>query len=640
MTNKVERRNKWQYMNKILIITVILWLNVAAVLAQKVKFTHVEPMNWWVGMKHHQVEILLHGDAISKYQVEVQGMPILGIMKTENPNYIFVTVETEGRNSGKYPIRLLDKGKELTHFDFELKEREYLSAQRKGFSSADVIYLLMPDRFANTYPGGDTHPETVEKADRTNPNGRHGGDISGIIDHLNYIKELGATTIWTTPLLEDNEETYSYHGYAQSDLYKVDPRYGNNYYFQFLVQEAHRQGLKVIKDEVPNHWSSKHWMIKDLPTKTWIHEFPSFTRSSYRTSTQMDPYASQKDKSASEDGWFDTSMPDMNQSNPLLLNYLIQNTIWWVEFAELDGLRVDTYSYNDKDAIANWTKAIMEEYPNLNMVGEVWLHNQAQISYWQKNSPVGAIDSYNSNLPSVMDFTLHDAISQAFKEENQGWDQGMVRVYENFVNDFLYADPNNLLVFMENHDTKRFNEYCPSLADYKMALTLIATTRGIPQIYYGSEIGMKGSKDKGDADIRQDFPGGWKTEDKHSAFYSNEEANKNLGIPGRTETEEAYFQFTKTLLNWRKNQPVIHTGKFKQFVPENNVYVYFRYDEQETIMVILNNSTKEESINLTRFQEVLKGKKIFNNVLTKEMVNVENPIMKLTPKIATIFRVN
>ena len=640
MTNKVERKNKWYYMNKILIVVVLFGLNVTSVLAQKVKLTHVEPMNWWVGMKHHQVEILLHGDAISKYQVEVQGLPILGIVKTENPNYIFVTVETEGRNSGKYPIRLLDKGKELTHFDFELKEREYLSAQRKGFSSADVIYLLMPDRFANTYPGGDTHPETVEKADRSNPNGRHGGDISGIIDHLNYIKELGATTIWTTPLLEDNEETYSYHGYAQSDLYKVDPRYGNNYYFQFLVQEAHRQGLKVIKDEVPNHWSSKHWMIKDLPTKTWIHEFPSFTRSSYRTSTQMDPYASQKDKSASEDGWFDTSMPDMNQSNPLLLNYLIQNTIWWVEFAELDGLRVDTYSYNDKDAIAKWTKAIMKEYPNLNMVGEVWLHNQAQISYWQKNSPVGAIDSYNSNLPSVMDFTLHDAIMQAFKEENQGWDQGMVRVYENFVNDFLYADPNNLLVFMENHDTKRFNEYCPSLADYKMALTLIATTRGIPQIYYGSEIGMKGSKEKGDADIRQDFPGGWKTEDKHSAFYSNQEANKNLGIPGRTETEEAYFQFTKTLLNWRKNQPVIHSGKFKQFVPENNVYVYFRYDEQETIMVILNNSTKEESINLTRFKEVLKGKKIFNNVLTKEMVNVDNPIMILGPKTATIFRVN
>ncbi len=627
-------------MNKILIVTVFFGLNVAAVMAQKVKLTHVEPMNWWVGMKHHQVEILLHGDAISKYQVEVQGLPVLGIVKTENPNYIFVTVETEGRNSGKYPIRLLDKGKELTHFDFELKEREYLSAERKGFSSADVIYLLMPDRFANTYPGGDTHPETVEKADRTNPNGRHGGDISGIIDHLNYIKELGATTIWTTPLLEDNEETYSYHGYEQSDLYKVDPRYGNNYYFQFLVQEAHRQGLKVIKDEVPNHWSSKHWMIKDLPTKTWIHEFPSFTRSSYRTSTQMDPYASQKDKSASEDGWFDTSMPDMNQSNPLLLNYLIQNTIWWVEFAELDGLRVDTYSYNDKDAIAKWTKAIMEEYPNLNMVGEVWLHNQAQISYWQKNSPVGAIDSYNSNLPSVMDFTLHDAIMQAFKEENQGWDQGMVRVYENFVNDFLYANPNNLLVFMENHDTKRFNEYCPSLADYKMALTLIATTRGIPQIYYGSEIGMKGSKEKGDADIRQDFPGGWKTEDKHSAFYSNQEANKNLGIPGRTETEEAYFQFTKTLLNWRKNQPVIHTGKFKQFVPENNVYVYFRYDEQETIMVILNNSTKEESINLNRFKEVLKSKKIFKNVFTNEMVNVDNPIMILGPKTATIFRVN
>jgi glycosidase len=607
---------------------------------QKVNLEHVEPMNWWVGMKHHQVEVLLHGENISRFQVESPGLPIVGIVKTENPNYLFVTIETANRNSGKYPIYLKEKNKIVSTYDFELKEREYGSESRKGFSAADVIYLLMPDRFASELAGNDSHPETNEKANRSNPNGRHGGDILGITNKLKYIKELGATTIWTTPLLEDNEETYSYHGYAQSNLYKVDPRYGDNYYFQFLVQEAHRQGLKVIKDEVPNHCSSKHWMIQDLPTKTWIHQFPQFTRSSYRTSTQMDPYASQRDKSASENGWFDTSLPDLNQKNPLLLNYLIQNTIWWVEFAELDGLRVDTYSYNDKEAIAKWTKAIMNEYPNLNMVGEVWMHNQAQISYWQKDSPIGAIDSYNSNLPSVMDFTLHDEIMQAFNEANQEWDKGMVRIYENFVNDFLYANPNNLLVFMENHNTKRFNEYCSSLADYKLALTLIATTRGIPQIYYGSEIGMKGSKEMGDAEIRHDFPGGWGTEDKHSAFYSNAEANKNLGIPGRTETEEVYFQFTKELLNWRKTQPVIHVGKFKQFVPENNVYVYFRYDEQETIMVVLNNSTKEESINLKRFQEVLKGKKIFKNVFTNEMVNVENPIMILSPKTATIYRVN
>ena len=595
--------------------------------AQKINLSHVEPGNWWVGMKHHQVQVLLHGPQIANYTPSVQGLNVLGIIKTENPNYLFITVETQDKNAGTYPIILSDKKKkEVERFEFKLEERIYQSANREGFSSKDVIYLLMPDRFANLYPGQDTYVGMTEPGNRDLPGGRHGGDIQGIIEHLNYIKELGATTIWTTPLLEDNEPTYSYHGYAQSDLYKVDPRYGNNSWFKEMVLEAHRQGLKVIKDEVPNHWSSKHWMMKDLPTKTWIHEFPTFTRSSYRTSTQMDPYASESDVRASEDGWFDTSMPDMNQSNPLLLNYLIQNTLWWIEFACLDGLRVDTYSYNDKQAIAKWTQAIMEEYPNLNVVGEIWLHNQAQISYWQKESPIGALESYNSGLPSVMDFTLHDAITQAFNETKQGWDQGMVRIYENFVNDFLYADPNNLLVFMENHDTKRFNEICPNLADYKLALTLLSTTRGIPQIYYGSEIGMKGSKEVGDADIRRDFPGGWET-DKQTAFYANDDKRRN-GREGRTPEQEAYFQFTKKLLNWRKNQVVIHEGKLVQYVPENNVYVYFRIQEGENglqsskrVMVVLNNSLDEQKINLDRFEESLDVSQLKSVPIRKEILS-------------------
>ena len=583
-------------------------------LAQKnYKIEHVEPMNWWAGMKHSQIQLLLHGENISRFTVESPSFPILEIIKTENPNYLFVTIETKDRNSGKYQILLKDKKKVVATIDYELKDRQYGSANRKGFTSEDVIYLLMPDRFANLYPGGDTHPETAEKADRSNPNGRHGGDIYGIIQHLDYIKELGATTLWTTPLLEDNEETYSYHGYAQSDLYKVDPRYGNIYYFQFLVQEAHRKGLKVIKDEVPNHWSSKHWMIKDLPTQTWIHQFPEFTRSSYRTSTQMDPNRSEKDKRASEDGWFDTSMPDLNQANPLVLNYLVQNTIWWVEFAELDGLRVDTYSYNDKEAIAKWTKEIMLEYPNLNMVGEVWMHDQAQISYWQKDSPIGSLQSYNSNLPAVMDFTLHDAFTQAFNESEQGWDNGMLRFYENFVNDFLYKDPNNLLVFFENHDTQRFNELYPKFEDYKLATTLLATTRGIPQIYYGSEIGMKGDKGKGDADIRRDFPGGW-PDDLNSAFTEK----------GRTADQKLYFDWTKKLFNWRKTKTAIHHGKLIQFIPQNNVYVYFRQHDSETIMVVLNNSPKEEKIEFERFKEVLNGFAFANAIFEGENLDLKS----------------
>ena len=598
-----------------------LWINLifclgSGIFAQKnYKIEHIEPMNWWAGMKHSQIQLLLHGENISRFTVESPSFPIVGIVKTENPNYLFVTIETKDRNSGKYPIRLLDKKKVVTTIDYELKERQYGSANRKGFTTEDVIYLLMPDRFANVYPGGDTHPETVEKEDRANPNGRHGGDIHGIFEHFDYIKELGATTIWTTPLLEDNEETYSYHGYAQSDLYKVDPRYGNIYYFQFLVQEAHRKGLKVIKDEVPNHWSSKHWMMKDLPTQTWIHQFPTFTRSSYRTSTQMDPYKSDKDKRASEDGWFDTSMPDLNQANPLVLNYLIQNTIWWVEFAELDGLRVDTYSYNDKEAIAKWTKEIMEEYPNFNMVGEVWMHDQAQISYWQKDSPIGSLQSYNSNLPAVMDFTLHDAFTQAFNEPEQGWDKGMVRFYENFVNDFLYKDPNNLLIFFENHDTQRFNEYCPKIEDYKLATTLLATTRGIPQIYYGSEIGMKGDKGKGDADIRRDFPGGWPG-DTNNAFTDK----------GRNEEQKAYFDFSKKIWNWRKGKSVIHTGSFTQFLPQNNVYVYFRHNENETVMVVINNSKEAQTLDLSRFSDLIKKHRSSLDIISGNTIPLERTL--------------
>ena len=628
----------------------LIWLLGSTLgLSQTLKLDHVEPANWWTNMKHHQVEVLLHGKNIASCSVKVSGLEILGLVKTENPNYLFVTIETQNRNAGTYPIQLInEKNKEVARFDFKLEERIYQSSERQGFSSKDVIYLLMPDRFANVYPGQDSYPGMSETGNRSLPGGRHGGDIAGIIEHLDYIKELGATTIWTTPLLEDNEPTYSYHGYAQSDLYKVDPRYGTNAWFKELVLESHRRGLKVIKDEVPNHWSSKHWMIQDLPTKTWIHQFDQFTRSSYRTSTQMDPFASESDQSASENGWFDTSMPDMNQSNPLLLTYLIQNTIWWVEYACLDGLRVDTYSYNDKDAIATWTNAIMEEYPNLNMVGEVWMHDQALISYWQKDSKIGALDSYNSGLPAVMDFTLHDAIMQAFNERNQGWDKGMVRIYENFVNDFLYPNPSNLLVFMENHDTQRFNEYCPNLEDYKLALTLIATTRGIPQIYYGSEIGMKGSKEAGDADIRRDFPGSWVT-DSLSAFV--EKGKTISGKQGRTAEQDAYFQFTKKILNWRKNQPIIHEGKLTQYVPENNVYVYFRYIEGKEgvsstsrVMVLLNNSQEDQVLNISRFNEsldlnALKAVPVRKDILSDTPIDFSKGSLIIPRKTAWVIEI-
>lgn len=587
---------------------------------------HAEPANWWANMQYHQVQILLHGKNIANYQVEAQGIQVLGITKTENPNYLFVTVETEKKAAGIYPIRLKDGKKDIATFNFELKNRREGSALRTSFTSQDVVYLLMPDRFANGNPSNDSDPTTLEKANRSLPGGRHGGDIRGIINHLDYIADLGATTIWTTPLLLDNDTTYSYHTYGQSDLYKVDPRYGTNEEFCELVEKAHAKGLKVIKDEVPNHWSYTHWMMNDLPTYTWLHQFPGYAQSNYRTTAQMDPHASKRDSKYCSEGWFVRSMPDLNQNNPLVLNYLIQNTIWWVEYANLDGLRVDTYPYNEMEGIAKWTKAITDEYPNLNLVGEVWLHDQADISFWQKNSPIAAIKNYNSYLPSVMDFTLHDAMMEAFKEQNQGWDKGAVRFYENFANDFLYANSNNILTFFENHDTQRFNEVTKNPNDYKLALSILATTRGIPQLYYGSEIGMRGDKGKGDADIRQDFPGGWST-DSQNAFTEN----------GRSAEQKIYFDYTKKLMNWRKNKAVIHSGKMTQFIPENNVYVYFRHNESEKVMVIINNSEKEETLNLSRFEELLTNTNTASNVINGENYSTKDKEWKLKGKTSYIL---
>lgn len=588
---------------------------------------HVEPANWWAGMNYAEVEVLLHGKDISKFSVLVKGLDILEVKKTENPNYLFVKVNTKNKPVGSYPIQLSDGKKIVAEHIFELKARRENSATRTGCTPKDVIYLIMPDRFANGDPSNDSHPATIEKVNRNFPGGRHGGDIQGIINHLDYIKELGATAIWTTPLLEDNDTTYSYHTYGQSDLYKVDPRYGTNADFVRMVEEAHKRGLKILKDEVPNHWGYTHWMMKDLPTYDWIHQFPGYAQSNYRTSTQMDPNSSKRDQKYCEEGWFVRSMPDLNQGNPLVLNYLIQNTIWWVEFANLDALRVDTYSYNQKEGIAKWTKAIMDEYPNFSMVGEIWMHDQAQISYWQKDSPISAIQNYNTYLPQVMDFTLHDALQEAFKENNQGWDKGMVRIYENFVNDFLYKNASENLIFLENHDTQRFNEIYPKMADYKMAMALLATTRGIPQIYYGSEIGMKGDKNTGgDASIRQDFPGGWK-EDSKNAFTKE----------GRSDFQENYFQFTKKILNWRKNNAVIHEGKLVQFLPENNVYVYFRVKGKERVMVVINNSDKEEKIKKARFAEELDGFTEANEVITNLKVNLMKEEWNIPAKTAYIF---
>ena len=608
---------------KAVLPTLFILLLSGALLAQP---TRTEPPFWYAAMKNPELQILFYGKDIGKHEISASNATIRGIVRTENPNYAFVTIDTQNMVPGMINFTF-KSGKKSTAYKYEIKERRANSAARKSFDSSDVLYLLMPDRFANGNPGNDNMPGMADKANRSELSGRHGGDIEGIIQNLDYIKELGATAIWSTPLCEDNDERGSYHGYGQSDVYRIDPRYGSNEDYLRLSDEMHKRGLKLVMDYVTNHWG-KHWTFADMPTYDWLHQFPGYAQTNYRMTTQMDPNASAIDTKMCMDGWFVKSMPDLNQRNPLMLNYLIQNAIWWIEYANLDGFRVDTYSYNDKEGIAKWTKAITDEYPNFNIAGEVWMHDQAQMAYWQKDSKIGALQSYNSHLPTVMDFTLHDAILQAFSETKPEWDKGMIRIYENFVNDFLYPDINNILVFTENHDTQRFNQQYPDVRDYKLAMALISTVRGIPQIYYGSEIGMKGDKGKGDGDIRRDFPGGWPG-DPANAFTPQ----------GRDAAQNDYFNFTKNLLNWRKTSAAIHRGKTTQYIPEKNVFVYFRHIEGKTVMVALNNSNETQALDLGRFSENIRSSLSGKDVITQKIVDLKN-VLEIAAKTPMIIELN
>jgi|APTNR8051073442_1049403.scaffolds.fasta_scaffold00003_129 glycosidase len=614
----------------ILAITMLLVLSNGVTSAQKqqIDIQRVEPAFWWVGMKNPELQLLVYGKDIATAVATLQyeGVEITRTEKTENPNYqfIYLTINNTAK-PGKFPITF-QVGKKKRVFTYELKQREKAGEEYKGFTSSDVIYLIMPDRFANGNPANDSHPETSEEGNRDNANGRHGGDIDGIIKNLDYLHDLGVTSLWSTPLLEDNEPAYSYHGYAQTNYYKIDPRYGTNNDYKRLADELHKRNMKLILDYVTNHWGISHWMIKDIPEKSWIHSWADgkngFKRSNYAMTTHFDINASQSDADGCMNGWFDTSMPDINQSNPKVVDYMVQNAIWWIEYAKLDGLRVDTYPYNDKKGITEWTKRIMDEYPNFNIVGEVWMHDQAQMSYWQKDSKISAIEGFNSYLPSIMDFTLHDAIG-AFNEDSG---HGLFRIYENFTNDFLYPDINNIMTFAGNHDTNRINQTLNGDLDkYKLATALILTCRGIPQLYYGDEIGMMGSKSVGDGDIRRDFPGGW-SEDKQNAFNTE----------GRTQEQQAYYDFTHKLLNWRKEKEVIHTGKTMHYLPFENEYVYFRYNESETVMVILNNNKEAKTLDTKRFTERLTGYTSGKNIVTNETVtNLQN--ISLPAKSATIL---
>ncbi|MBK9223469.1 MAG: glycoside hydrolase family 13 protein [Flavobacterium sp.] len=569
-------------------------------------------------MHNPELQIMFYGKNIADNSVSVSNNIIIkNIQKTENTNYIFVTIDTKNVNPQDIVFSFSKNKKVSFTKNYSLKQRRPNSALRKSYDASDMIYLIMSDRFANGNPNNDSDASVTEKGDRNNPGGRHGGDIEGIIKNLDYIKELGATAIWPTPLCEDNDKRYSYHTYGQSDVYKIDPRFGTNDDYLRLSSELHKRDMKLIMDYVTNHWGAEHWMVKDLPTYDWLHQFPGYAQTNYRMTTQFDTNASDIDSKMCMDGWFVKSMPDLNQSNPLMLTYLIQNAIWWIEYADLDGFRVDTFSYNDKAGIAKWTKSITDEYPYFNIVGEVWMQNQAHMAYWQKDSKIGAIENFNSNLPSVMDFTLLNALTTVLNEDKAAWNKGMINVYENFTNDFLYPNINNIMTFVENHDTNRFNTvYKNDFKKYQIAMAMLATVRGIPQLYYGSEIGMDGDKDKkGDADIRKDFPGGWEG-DSNNAFSQS----------GRTVEQQKYFDFTSKLFQWRKTNEAVHFGKMKHYIPENNVYVYFRYTDDKSVMVIVNNNVENQTIKTNRFQESIKNYTSGKDVLSDKSIDLKNDI--------------
>lgn len=570
----------------------------------------MEPPFWYSGMHNPELQILFYGKNIGQYQITIQNSnAITNVKRTENPNFIFVTIDTQNISTNEIDFTFKQKNKKTFIQKYELRKRRENSALRKSFDASDCIYLLMPDRFANGNPNNQNDNNTTEKYNRDLPGGRHGGDIEGIIQNLEYIKSLGATTIWSTPLCEDNDAQFSYHGYAQSNVYKIDPRFGTNEDYIRLVEKAHQLGLKIIMDYVTNHWGIEHWMVKESPTNDWIHRFENYTETNHKRSTVSDINASKADRTICLNGWFVPTMPDLNITNPLVFNYIRQNAIWWIEYANLDGFRVDTYNYSEPEYIAKWTKAITDEYPNFNLVGEITMRNQSLLSYWQKDSAIAKIQNFNSNLPSVMDFALSDALQIVFNEDDDTWDQGITRIYDLLSKDFLFPNIYNLLIFGENHDTRRLNHiYNNDFRKHKMVMCMLATLRGIPQLYYGSEIGMAGDQNLGDADIRRDFPGGW-ANDEINAFRAEE----------RTECQNAYFEFTSKLFHWRKTNEAVHFGKTTHYIPENNVYIYFRYNSNKSVMIIINNNPENQELNTQRFKENIqnykKGKEVLTHVL-------------------------
>jgi len=582
------------------------------------KLDHVDPLFWFTGMKNPKLQLLVHGKNIKGYTATLNypGVKLVEIHQVENPNYLFIDLEISAdAKAGKFPISFLEKGKKKFDFSYELTDRDASPSRIQGVTNKDLIYLLMPDRFANGDPSNDKVKGLAEQTlNRDSMYYRHGGDIQGVMNHFDYFKDLGVTTLWMTPEIENDMPKASYHGYAVTDHYQIDPRYGTNALFKTYVEKAHANGFKIIKDIVHNHIGTGHWIFKDMPMKDWVNQWPVFTQSSYRDEPVMDIHAAEGDRKKMLDGWFVPTMPDLNQRNPYVQNYLTQNHIWWIEYAGIDGLRLDTYPYNEPEYMADWAQKLKAEFPHLSIFGETLVNSVASQAYFTQGNTVNR--GFDSQLPGVTDNVLKNTIYEALNGKS-GWTDGIFRLYNILSQDFLYQDATRNEIFLDNHDMSRFYSMVnEDINKYKSGIALLLTLRGVPQLYYGTEILMKNYSDP-DGLVRSDFPGGW-AGDKMSKFTA----------AGRTPQENEAFNFVSKLAHYRKDSPALTTGKLIQYVPEDGMYVYFRTTENgpKSVMVILNVEDKAKTLKTDRFAAQLKNTAGLTNVITGGKLNTTKEI--------------
>ncbi len=610
------------------------------------KIDRIEPTNWYVGMKNPSVQLMVYGKDIRSAEVSTNypGVKIDSLVRLDSPNYLLVYMNIKDAQPGTMKI-CFKTGKNKTNVNYELKARDMKGEDRQGFTNADVLYMLMPDRFASSGKNLEVKGLNAYKVDRSQPSLRHGGDLEGLRQHLDYFTELGVTALWFTPVLENNSPDHgkssSYHGYATTDYYRVDPRFGSNADYRRLVDEAHQKGLKVVMDMIFNHCGFEHPWVKDLPSKDWLNTpewlYPEnqkytvktqtmdgeqttntkYLQTSYKLTPVLDPYASKVDLHETVDGWFVPTMPDLNQRNEHLMTYLIQNSEWWIETVGIDGIRMDTYPYADRKGMARWMEVLNDEYPNFNTVGETWVTEPAYTAAWQKDSP---LQKENSNLKTVMDFAFFDRVNQAKNEETDAWWNGFNRIYNSLCYDYLYKDPSHVMAFIENHDTDRFLGETQDTLALKQALALLLTVNRIPQLYYGTEVLMNGTKQVTDGNVRKDFPGGFPG-DTHSCFTTE----------GRTKAENDMFRWTARLLHWRQGNEVITKGKQTQFIPQNGVYVVARSYNGKNVMTVINGTSKAATMKAERYAEIIGDAQEATNILTGHKINISKDV-KLAPR--------